>query len=225
MDGSHCLRFEKWSLVKADKQEKNIILRNKTNSNLLFNVQLDGPFTLVASKTTSPAKYEHPGKTLTMGGSKAETHFNLTPASNVELTVRFDGFNEKDHDKWPLCPSLRLPGILHVNYANSDYQSFDIEGVLLRPVLKLNTEGFEGLPSEIVLDFGTVHIDNVKTRAVYLTNDSTVPGKWKLNYVKYPVKKVLGLNTMTALDIEDSKKTDDATVWDFSVSEVKPYHI
>lgn len=220
MDNSHCLRFEKWSLHKANKQEKNIILRNKTSSNLFFNVQVDGPFTLLQTKTTSPAKYEHPGKSFS-GDVKVETHFNLTPASNVDLLVRFDGYPEKEHEQWPLCPSLRLGGVIHINYANQDYQSFDMEGILLRPILKLNTEGFQGLPNENVLDFGTVHINNVKTLTVFLVNESKVPGKWKLNYLKYPVKKLLGMNTMTAMEFEDTKKMDDSAVWEFSITEVK----
>jgi hypothetical protein len=55
---------------------------------------------------------------------------------------------------------------------------------------------------------------------VHLSNLSAVPALWKLNYVRYPVKKNLVEQTMTLLDKEDQLKTDDQSVFEFQVAEV-----
>ena len=48
-----------------------------------------------------------------------------------------------------------------------------------------------------------------------------MPAQWKLHYVKYPVKKNLVEMTMTRLDREDENKTDDQSVFEFQISDVK----
>ena len=116
---------------------------------------------------------------------------------------------------------MRVPGLIHINYANGDYQSFELEGGLYRPVLQINTAGFEGKPVDDILDFGVSHIHNTVQKTIFLANVSKVPAKWRLNYVKFPAKKILGLATITKMDIEDSKKTDDPEVFEFSLSEVR----
>ena len=84
----------------------------------------------------------------------------------------------------------------------------------------MNSLGFEGKSLEETLDFGIVHIKNDKERPLFLYNWSKVPGAWKINYVKFPVKKLSGLETITKLEIEDSEKVDDPSVFNFSISEV-----
>ena len=79
-----------------------------------------------------------------------------------------------------------------------------MEGLCLRPVLRLNTIGFEGFTSNLIIlllfnyflgpkieDFGYVHINNKKCKTFYLCNLTPVHGKWKLNYVKFPKKKII----------------------------------
>ena len=124
---------------------------------------------------------------------------------------------------WPLAPVVRLPGLIHINYANGDYQSFELEGALLRPVLYLNVMGFESTKPEELIEFGICHIKNFVQKTVYLTNVSPIPAKWKLNSIKYPVKNTISLGTLTKLEIEDAQKTDDPAVFEFSVADVSIY--
>lgn len=103
----------------------------------------------------------------------------------------------------------------------------------MRPVLKLNTIGFEGHTSDFYLskmflcfigpkieEFGYVHINNKKTKTFYLCNLTPVPAKWKLNYVKFPKKKIISTITLTKMEIENMKIVDDPSVWEFSITEV-----
>jgi hypothetical protein len=121
---------------------------------------------------------------------------------------------------WPLAPVARLPGAINISFANGDQQSFELEGALLRPVLAFNTIGYEGKKADETLDFGVCHIKNFNQKAVFLANISKVPATWNLNYMKYPVKATIAMATMTKLEIEDEKKTDDPSVFEFSVTDV-----
>lgn len=106
-------------------------------------------------------------------------------------------------------------GKLNIYFANGDEQSFDLEGVLLRPYIHLNTSGIQNVEGPQTLEFGTVHINNKKTLQFFISNLSAVPAQWKLNYVKYINKKNLVPQTMTMLDREDQQKTDDQSVFEF----------
>jgi len=194
-------------------------LKNKTEANLIFSVELAGRFVLYDSKTNSPSKYDLSLSRSTLNKGP-ETKFNLIPGSLVELFIEFEGYNEKDHENWPLAPIARLPGMITINYANGDFQTIELEGSLLRPVLQLNTVGFEGRKAEEVIEFELTHIKNVSQKVLYLSNISKVPAKWKLNYLKYPTKNTIAMATMTKLEIEDREKTDDPSVFEFSVTEV-----
>jgi len=218
LDGSHLLKFEKWALSQTKKQFRNVILRNQTPAHLDFTVQIDGPFKICEMKSSALDKFEISPlrKDMTI---RPETRANLRPEAFLEMLIEFEGYKEKDVEKWPLCPSMHVPGLIHINYANGDYQCFEMEGILKRPVLEINTAGFEGKPIDDIIDFGVSHINNFVQKTIFLANVSKVPGKWKINYVKYPSKKVLGLATVTKMDLEDVKKTDDPEVFEFSITE------
>lgn len=55
----------------------------------------------------------------------------------------------------------------------------------------------------------------------YLINETAVPAKWTLNYVKFPKKETIGYMTKTPLEIENMKKTDDPDVFQFSHTAVR----
>ena len=223
MDGSHVVKYEKWALIEAKKQRKPIILRNHTPAQLDFTIQIDGPFKILDIKTST---YEGPeALAQAKEAIKTESRVSLRSEAFMEMLVEFVGYNERDHEKWPLCPVMRVPGVIHITYANGDYQSFELEGGLYRPVLQINTAGFEGKPVEDILDFGVSHIHNTVQKTIFLANVSKVPAKWRLNYIKFPAKKILGLATVTKMDMEDSKKTDDPEVFEFSVSEVRKVQV
>lgn len=69
-------------------------------------MEVDGRFTLVDSRTNSPKKHQLALSSST-GFLKVETKFILVPDSLVELSIKFDGYEEKDHDNWPLAPVAR----------------------------------------------------------------------------------------------------------------------
>lgn len=70
------------------------------------------------------------------------------------------------------------------------------------------------------INLGEVNIENYRTSHFYLINPTTVPARWTLNYVKFPMKETLGYMTKTPLEIENLKKTDDPDVFQFYVTEV-----
>jgi hypothetical protein len=213
------IRFEKWAKSSARKERKTVVLKNKTDADLIFSVDLSGRFKLYASRTNSPKKYTFGTLRKTLK-NEPETQFHLIPDSLIELDVDFIGYEENDHDNWPLAPVARLPGLINITFANGIYQSFELEGALLRPILQLNTAGFEGRNVEETIEFGICHIKNFVQKIIYLGNISKVPGNWKLNYMKYPNKNTIALATMTRLELEDEKKTDDPSVFEFSNTEV-----
>ena len=68
------------------------------------------------------------------------------------------------------------------------------------------------------IDLGEVNIEKHKKTHFYLTNETAVPSKWSLNYVKFPNKATIGYMTKTPLEIENLKKEDDPDVFQFSVT-------
>ena len=185
----------------------------------MFSVDLEGPFRLLESSTNSPAKYDL-ASTQTLLKKTLLTQFNLVPTSLIELTIGFEGPSIKDQVEWPLTFKNYKFGELNIQFSNGDRQSIKLEGVLLRPLITLNTAGFEGSVGSEVQDFGIVHINNKKTIAIFLSNASIVPGKWKLNHIKINSKKNLSDFTMTQLEQENKSKTDDPAVFEFSVTQV-----
>jgi hypothetical protein len=54
----------------------------------------------------------------------------------------------------------------------------------------------------------------------FISNESHVTAKWVLNYKKFPVKRVIGLKTLTPLERENIMKKDDPDVFEFSGASV-----
>ena len=78
-----------------------------------------------------------------------QTAFNLSENSNLVLEILFTPGKPTNHEDWPLARKLYKEGKIKLSYANGDEQEINLQGVCLRPVLKLNrtgTEGVKGLP-------------------------------------------------------------------------------
>lgn len=220
-DGKQKIKFEKWALVDCAKEKRSFILQNKNKAGLQFGIRIEGPFQLTKSFTNSTERHLL-GMTRTNSSLKgeAEKFFNLVPSSYVQLDMKFLA-NVKDQADWPLSFRNYKSGNLIVTFSNGDEQVFDLEGVLVRPTLYLNESGFEGDKVEEIQEFGVVHINNAKVKSIYLSNPTKVPAKWKLNYVKYPTKKTVSDATLTKMEKEDLEKTDDPSVWEFALTEVR----
>jgi hypothetical protein len=84
-------------------------------------------------------------------------------------------------------------------FANGMQQKLMLDAMLLRSKLVLLTEKPSKNDKAMdELDFGTVHIDKHRTVRLFLTNITTVTGKWSLNYVAFPKKSTIGYSTLTA---------------------------
>ncbi|KRX10489.1 hypothetical protein PPERSA_08791 [Pseudocohnilembus persalinus] len=240
VEGLHKLKFEKWALSENKKQSKKICLVNKQASNMIFNLEIYGPFKLVQTCTNSPAKYELAQNSQLLSSSKGmqklksisqknnsqnlaiikpvQTQFNLVPNSNLEIEIFFEGPETDDYEHWPMVEKEYKFGALNLFFSNGDEQNIDLEGLLLRPAIKLNTVGHEDFIGAEEQDFGTVHINNKKTISVYLSNNSKVPANWKLNNVKIKSIKNISDLTQTLKEKENHAKTDEADVFEFSIA-------
>lgn len=191
-------KFQKLAGQLSPKDTKTVMLENHTDASLIFSVEIPEKwFQIVASSCNSQSSnaFNDPKLLTSSKGfmrktlqQTVQTSFNLVPRTHVELKVQLKG-DCKNLEEWPLLNKIRREGRLIVTYANGHSQQFDLVGELYRPVLQLNTTGFEGQAGEDLIEFGTVHTKNNKTLAIYLTNVSLVKAKWSLKYVKFPSKK------------------------------------
>jgi hypothetical protein len=95
-------------------------------------------------------------------------------------------------------------GELIAQFANGMKQKLMLDALLLRPKLILLTEKPSKNDKAMdELDFGTVHIDQHRTVRIFLSNITSVTGKWRLNYVTFPKKQTIGYSTMTAWEQEN----------------------
>lgn len=208
LDGSLAVAFEKWSFMDSQKEVRTLCLVNQFRTNLIFSLSLDGPFKIISTYTNSPLKYEL---------SSSNQSFNLAENTNLELKIAFQAPKPSETNLWALTQRMYQSGNLLINFSNGDSQNIILKAELLRPILIINNTGFEGKEEAAEMrDFGTVHIKNYKTLSLFLVNKTKVPGKWKLLYVKFPQKGLVGFATKTKLEFENEIKTDDPTVFEFS---------
>jgi hypothetical protein len=145
--------------------------------------------------------------------------FCLQPLKIVEVHVKFGAPPASDQTEWPMTIFNQRSGELIAYFANGDQQKLFLDGVLMRPMIKVLTD-FESKNDYALdeLDFGKVNVEKSRTIHVYLSNITDVTAKWSLNYVKFPKKSTIGHNTTTPWEVENMEKTDDAEVFEFSVT-------
>jgi hypothetical protein len=71
-------------------------------------------------------------------------------------------------------------GAINIHFSNKDSQKILLDGLLLRPNIKLNMSGYDQEQGDVTIDFGTVHVRNSKIISFYILNETKVPAKWKL---------------------------------------------
>ena len=104
MDGQNHLRLKYWSVSGEDDAPKKIqklTFTNDSKADLTFNMNINGPFEIVKTKTNSGATHPLSGKqgtgdaaaTPSKGSKvvkpKVETMFCLQPLKIVEIHVKF----------------------------------------------------------------------------------------------------------------------------------------
>ena len=236
MDGQNHLRLKYWSVSgeeDAPKKIQKLTFTNDSKADLTFNMNINGPFEIVKTKTNSGATHPLSGKqgsgdaaaTPSKGSKvvkpKVETMFCLQPLKIVEIHVKFLAPPASDTKEWPMTIFSERSGDLIAYFANGDQQKLFLDGVLMRPKVTILTD----FPSKNdyaldELDFGKVNVEKNRTIHVYLSNETDVTAKWTLNYVKFPKKSTIGHNTTTPWEVENMEKTDDPEVFEFSVTSV-----
>mmetsp|Transcript_3584 Transcript_3584/g.2610 ORF Transcript_3584/g.2610 Transcript_3584/m.2610 type:complete len:224 (+) Transcript_3584:1049-1720(+) len=146
--------------------------------------------------------------------------FCLQPLKIVELHIKFKTPPPTSSEEWPLIIKNERSGELLIYFSNGQQQRLALDGLLLRPLLRLLTEK----PSKNdkawdELDFGVVNVAKWRTVKVFLSNSTEVTARWKLNYVKFPKKQTIGHSTTTPWEQENMQMTDDPDVFEFSLSD------
>jgi hypothetical protein len=140
-DGLHYMNFNQWSVVTQDSPAniKKFCFTNETMADLTFNLNVDGQFEIINTKTNSGAVHplSRPTSSAKSLIKKVETMFCLQPAKIVEITLKFSHPSPNDNDKWPNIMKKELNGVVNIHYANGAEQKLMLLGRLLRPRLKL----------------------------------------------------------------------------------------
>jgi len=149
--------------------------------------------------------------------------FDLLPGTFLDALCKAVKPDPNNLEVWPMALRTIKNGSLTMTYANGSVEQLFLEACLLRPEVTIHIKGAKKNElAEDEFDFGTVFIDKEKCKDVmmYLKNETKVTAKWALNYVKILPKATLGHKTITRLERENIDKTDDQSVFAFSVSEV-----
>ena len=100
-----------------------------------------------------------------MKNQRVQTAFNLSSLSSVELKILFE-----NDGKWPMNYRSYKKGELKIKFNNHDVQKILLDGLLLRPNIKLNMNGYEDDEGKETIDFKTVHVRNSKYLTFYICN-------------------------------------------------------
>lgn len=225
-DGEHHLGFKYWSVPNdpdAPSATQKVIYTNNTKADMTFNLNINGPFEIV--KTKSNTGGVHPlASTVSKIGKKVDTMFCLQPLKIVEIEIKFKAPSPQNSEEWPMIIKNQREGELTAHFANGMQQKLILDAMLLRPMLLLLTEKPSKNDKAMdELDFGTVHIEKHRTVRLFLSNITDVTSRWKLNYVSFPKKSTVGYSTMTAWEAENMQKEDDPDVFEFSVTDVRDF--
>lgn len=193
-------------------------------ADLTFNLSVDGPFEMLKTKSNTGAVHplSRPSSSKSIMKTKVESMYCLQPSKIVEIQLKFKHPSPNNTEQWPNIMKIENTGELLIQYANGASQKLILQGLLLRPRLKVQTEKpTKNDYAQDELDFGLVNIDGYKKLVFFLVNDTFVTANWTLNYVKFPAKSNLGFKTITPLEQENLEKTDDPEAFEFSITSVR----
>lgn len=201
---------------------RKMVLKNETKANQIFQINTEGPFQILKTKTNSGETHPLSHKATTKAiKQNPEVLFNLQPEKLLQITMRFltpDPTNKAD---WPDIIRIPNEGRLHIAYSNSKSQTFKMLGNLLRPKIFLQTQKpSKNSKAQDELDLGEVNTSNGRTLTFFISNETPVPAHWTLNYIKFPSKSTMGYMTTTMLETENTKAVDNPDVFQFSVTQV-----
>ena len=136
MDGQNHVRIKYWSVQGegAPKKVQKLTFTNNSKADLTFNLNVNGPFQIVKTKTNSGASHPLSGKTeendqslveTQKSGSKViqpkvETMFCLQPLKIVDVHVKFLVPTASDNSEWPMTIMNERKGELVAFFNNGD---------------------------------------------------------------------------------------------------------
>ena len=115
LGGKEQVEFQRWALCHCNDEKQIVILTNKEKSNIITNVSIEGPFTIIKTETNSSLKHAFAYKM-----KNPQTQFNLSESSNLVLEIIFTPGKARNHDEWPLARKIYKHGKFILSYANGD---------------------------------------------------------------------------------------------------------
>lgn len=203
-----------WSVPNeegAPKKIQKLTFTNDSKADLTFNLNINGPFEIVRTKTNSGAVHPMSGQQSAQQATsnkplqpKVETMFCLQPLKIVEVQVKFMAPPQSERTEWPMTIMNERQGEIIAYFSNGDQQKLFLDGVLQRPMVTVQTDFLSKNDYALdELDFGMVNVEKARTIHIYLSNLTDVTAKWALNYVKFPKQATYGHNTTTPWEIEN----------------------
>mmetsp|Transcript_14361 Transcript_14361/g.24452 ORF Transcript_14361/g.24452 Transcript_14361/m.24452 type:complete len:146 (-) Transcript_14361:561-998(-) len=144
MDGEHHMKMKYWSLSDEDAPKKiqKLTFTNDSKADLTFNLNINGPFQIVKTKTNSGATHPLSGNQKTQSEMMAETEaqnsikstkttnraiqpkvetmFCLQPLKIVDVHIKFMVPTQSDTQEWPMTIFNQRKGELVAFFANGD---------------------------------------------------------------------------------------------------------
>jgi hypothetical protein len=204
-EGQHVYKFESHSFGISPRPKRSVVLMNKEKINFVVSLHLEGPFKI--------------GKIEPMEACIGNNLYNIIPNSNLKVEIKFLQPNPSNEAEWSYQLLCQKSGRMTVLFENNEYLDYNLLALLKRPKIILSTTGNESIQSLNLIEFGLVNCESFRKTTIYISNVSEVDTRWSINYVKHVPKKNYGHGTMTNEEKEDIQKTDDASVFNFSISE------
>ena len=123
------MRLKYWSVAGeegAPKKVQKLTFTNDSKADLVFNLNINGPFEIIKTKTNSGAAHPLSGAESTAKSgtkvvkAKVETMFCLQPLKIVEVHVKFLAPSAGDATEWPMTLRNERAGELVAYFANGD---------------------------------------------------------------------------------------------------------
>ena len=164
MNDEHVLQFKCWSVESEDAPSpfKIISLTNNKQTDISFNLNITGPFSLVSTKTNAllhPLERGSASSKSLKTKTKVMTMFQLQPSKVVDVKIKANKPIPTEKGEWPLIEQVIKKGKIEIFYTNGTKQFITLEMDLFRPIISLETEKWKyNEKNEREIDFGIIFL-------------------------------------------------------------------